>query len=403
VDVEIRTIAPEEFEAYIEALTAAFGDRARPEDVDRERKVAEIDRCLAALDGDEIVGGASASSFTLTVPGGFLRAAGVTGVGVKPTHRRRGINTALMRRQLDDVRAGGERVAVLYASEGSIYGRYGYGIGSFRCSMDVERGRTSFVRGYRPSGRTRLLERENALKAFLPLYDRARTERPGGIELDLNWFEYRFAETNWGGESRKWFYAAHEGTDGLDAYAVYDIRHGADHHRRELVVEEVQAVSPQGYADIWRYLFDVDLIERITARGRPLDEPLVHLVREPEKLQLKTEDALWVRLVDLPRALEARRYGARGRVTFEVRDPFCPWNEGRYALEGGPDGVACEPTQDDPEIVLTVNELGAAYLGGVSFRQLYRAGRIAEERTGALARADAMFAWDPAPWCSFVF
>jgi predicted acetyltransferase len=401
--VEIRTIAPEEFDAYVHALTAAFGGHARPQDIERERTVAEIDRSLAAYDGEEIVGGASAASFVLTVPGGFVRAAGVTGVGVKPTHRRQGINTAMMRRQLEDIRVGGEPVAILYASEGSIYGRYGYGVGSFRCSIDIQRGRTAFVRGYQPSGRTRLLDREEALKAFLPLYDRVRAERPGGIELDATWFGHRFAESEWGGEERKWFYVAHEGRDGLDAYAVYEVKVGESHHRRDLVVEEVQASSPQGYADIWRYLFDVDLIAGIAAHGRPLDEPLLHLVREPERLQLKVEDALWVRLVDVPAALEGRVYGREGRVVFEVRDPFCPWNEGRFALEGGPDGASCVSTDDDADIVLTVNELGGAYLGGVSFRQLYRAGRVTGERSGALALADSMFGWDPAPWCSFVF
>jgi predicted acetyltransferase len=170
VDVEIRTIAPQEFDSYVDALTAGFGGHARPEDIERERMVAEIDRCIAALDGPEIVGGASAASFTLTVPGGgSVRAAGVTGVAVKPTHRRQGINSALMRRQLDDVRVNGEPLAILYASEGGIYGRFGYGLGSFRCSMDIERGRTAFVRGFRSAGRTRVLDRQDALAAMRPL------------------------------------------------------------------------------------------------------------------------------------------------------------------------------------------------------------------------------------------
>jgi predicted acetyltransferase len=403
VDVEIRTIAPQEFEAYIHALGAAFGGHERPEDIELERTVSEIDRCLAAFDGPEIVGGASAASFTLTVPGGFVRAGGVTGVGVKPTHRRQGINSALMRRQLDDVHALGEPVAILYASEGGIYGRFGYGLGSFHCSMDVERGRTAFIRGYRPAGRIRLLDREDALAAMRPLYDRLRKERPGEIELGPTWFDYRFAETHWG-EDRKWFYGVHEGTDGLDGYAVYRIEHGKHgDHRHELAVEEVRASSPQAFADTWRYLFDVDLIERITAWNRPIDEPLLHVLQEPERLQLRIKDALWVRLVDVPKALSERTYTVDGRVTFEVRDLFCPWNEGRYTVEGSPNGASCVATDAEPDLVMSVNELGAAYLGGVGFRQLHRAGRVGEEQPGALARADAMFAWDPAPWCSFVF
>jgi predicted acetyltransferase len=403
VDIAIRTISPEEFEAHVQVITAAFGGTARSEDIERERIVAEVDRSLAAFDGAEIVGGASAASFTLTVPGGFVRAAGVTGVGVKPTHRRQGINTALMRRQLDDIHAIGEQVAILYASEGGIYGRYGYGAGSFRYRMETEPAQTAYVRGYRAQGRTRLLPREDALSSFLPLYDAVRRERPGGIELDATWFGYRFSESHWAGD-RRWFYAAHEGVDGLDAYAVYRIQHG-DHGPQgmQLQVEEVQATSPQGYGDIWRFLFDMDLVGRVTAWSRPVDEPLLHLVREFDALNLTLRDGLWVRLVDVPAALAARRYTAQGRVTFEVRDLFCPWNEGRYVLEVGPDGASCERTDAEPELVMSVNELGAAYLGGVSFRQLHRAGRVVEERPPALALADAMFGWDPAPWCSFVF
>ncbi len=403
MDVEIRTITPEEFEAHVRAITAAFGGYPRGEDVERERIVAEIDRSLAAFDGAEIVGGASACSFTVTVPGGLVRAAGVTSVGVKPTHRRRGINTALMRRQLDDIHASGEPIAMLYASEGGIYGRFGYGLGSLRYRMKAAPKRTKYVRGYQATGRVRLFERDAGLESFLPLYDAARRERSGGIELDPTWFGYRFAESHWGGD-RRWFYAAHEGVDGLDAYAVYRIQHNEEGpHDMVLLVEDVQATSPQGYADIWRYLFDMDLVGRVSAWNRPVDEPLLHLVREPDMLELRVRDALWVRLVDVPIALSARRYAAEGRVTFEVRDPFCPWNEGRYVLEAGPEAATCAPTDEELDLVMTVNELGAAYLGGVSFRQLHRAGRVVEERAGALARADAMFGWDPAPWCSFIF
>jgi len=256
VDVEIRTIAPKEFEAYVDALAAGFGGHTRPEDIERERMVAEIDRCLAALDGPEIVGGASAASFTLTVPGGTVPAAGVTGVAVKPTHRRQGINSALMRRQLDDVRANGEPLAILYASEGGIYGRFGYGLGSFHCSMDVDRGRTAFVRGYRPSGRTRLLDREDALAAMRPLHDRVRRDRPGGIELDPTWFAYRFAETRWG-EDRKWFYAVHEGADGLadlalqpvagpPEEAIEQICRRPQHHERKDGEQDPQQIPQRG-------------------------------------------------------------------------------------------------------------------------------------------------------------
>jgi predicted acetyltransferase len=223
------------------------------------------------------------------------------------------------------------------------------------------------------------------------------------VGLDPKWFAYRFEETHHG-EERKFFFAAHESEDGIDGYAVYHVKHDWHQERRnELAVEDVEALTPQAYADLWRYLFDVDLMDRITAWNRPVDEPLLHLLREPDRLRLRVGDGLWVRLVDVPRALESRRYQASGRVVFDVADPFCPWNEGRYALEGGPDGASCRSTDAEPDLAVTVNELGACFLGGIGFRQLSRAGRVEELRAGALARADTMFAWDPAPWCSFMF
>ncbi|MEW6058526.1 MAG: GNAT family N-acetyltransferase, partial [Actinomycetota bacterium] len=281
MDIEIRTIALEEFETYFGMLETSFGGHARPEDLERERRVVEIDRCLGAFDGPELIGGASAASFLMTAPGAEIRAAGVTGVGVKPTHRRRGVNSALMRRQLDDVRAAGEPVAALYASEGGIYGRFGYGLASFMCSIDIERERSTFIHGSQPIGRVRLLDRAAALEAFLPVYERARRERPGMIRLDDKRFEYRLAEEgHHGPEPRRYFYAAHETADGMDGYAVYHVKsEWADSTpRNELQVEEVVALSPAVYGDVWRYLLDVDLVGRVTAWNRPLDEPLLHLL-----------------------------------------------------------------------------------------------------------------------------
>ncbi len=404
MDLKIRTIAPQEYQAWGEVLDTAFGAHLTPAELEQERAVAEIDRCLAAFDGDRMVGAAAAASLTMTLPGGEIGVAGVTGVGVLPTHRRRGINSALMRRQLDDLHAGGEPVAALYASEGPIYGRYGYGVASFTCSIDVERERSAFVRGYQPSGSIHLLDREEALKRLQPVHDRARRQRPGMMGLDPTWFAYRFGETHHG-EERKYFFVAHGSEDdAFDGYAVYHVKHEWHRERRnELAVEDVEALTPQAYADLWRYLFDVDLMDRITAWNRPVDEPLLHLLGDPDRLRLRVGHGLWVRLVDVTRALEARRYGTAGRLRIDLVDPFCPWNEGRYELEGGPDGASCRPTDAEPDLTVTASELGACYLGGVGFRQLARAGRVQERAAGALARADAMFAGDPAPWCSFVF
>ena len=405
MDVEIRTIAEDEFEAYLRAIELSFSGATTAEDVERERLIVEIDRCLAALDEGRIVGGAMAVSFHFTVPGGAqVAAAGITGVGVQPTHRRRGINTSLMRAQLDDIRSRGEPIAALYASEGGIYGRFGYGLASFLGEIDLEGDRTTFVRGYRPTGRVRLLPRSEALPLIGPIYDRAQSRRPGMIALDDRWWEAMFFE----GEKDKddpTFFAVHDTDDEADAYTAYRVKHEWTDSlpNLELNVQQLVATSPQAYADMWRYLFDIDLVRRVKAWNRPVDEPLFYLMEEPNRLRFRTGNALRVRLVDVPAALEARGYAGGGRIVVDVEDTFCPWNEGRYALDVAAGVASCERTDSEPDIVCSAADLGATYLGGATFRQLHRAGRIGEARPGGLERADVLFASDPAPWCSVGF
>lgn len=407
MDTEIRTIEPQEFDAYVRMLEGAFSGGLEPDEIDNHRRVTEFARCLVAVDGESFVGAAAANSFRITIPGdAAVAAAGVTGVGVLPTHRRRGINTALMRRQLDDVHERGEPLAALFASEGGIYGRYGYGSATSMCSIDVEADRSGYVRGYRPEGRVRLLDREAALTAMLPVYRQAQRLRPGMIEMDATWLDWRFFEPERKKKEDPVFYAVHESETGdVDGYVVYSVKHDWKDAvpRNTLTIEELVATSPSAYADTWRYVLDVDLVERVKAWGRPPDEPLVHLLREPRRLRLTLGDGMWLRLVDLPAALAARAYASEDRLVLEVEDTFCPWNDGTFELVSGSWDISCETTTATSELRCSVNDLAAIYLGGATFRQLAEAGRVREERSGALDRADRMFASAPAPWCSFVF
>jgi predicted acetyltransferase len=403
MDVEIRTIAEDEFETWMRAIESAFGGHVRPEDVENERKVIDPARCLAAMDGADIVGCASSLVFEMTVPGGTIPSVGITGVGVVPTHRRRGINTALMRRQLDDVLDEGHATASLFASEGGIYGRFGYGLAAYEASVDIETSRSAFIPGYGGDGHVRLLERDAAKERYLSVFDRTHLTRPGSMKMEPNWFDYQFAEKHFG-EERKFFFALHETDNEVDGVAVYTIKHEWDLVPKNVVeLYDLIALSPSVNAQMWRFVLDLDLVDKVKAWTRPVDESLLHLLREPRRLNMRLKDGLWVRLLDVPRALAARRYSHDARVVFDVRDAFCPWNEGRYALEAGAEGATCERTDGEADLVLTANELAAAYLGGSSFSQLHRAGRVSEERPGALGTADAMFAWDPPPWAMLHF
>jgi predicted acetyltransferase len=400
VDIEIRSISDDERVEWVRAAETAFSWLAKDEEIEASLPVIEPDRSFAAVDEGRIVGTAGAITFRMAVPGGSrIPVAGVTMVGVLPTHRRRGINTRMMAAILDQAVERREPLAILFASEGAIYGRFGYGLASLLGEFQAESARMAFVRGSEPPGRVDLLPKDEAMPLIDRVYDAAL--RPGGVERSLVLREHVFATVG-EDKDRSWMYAIHRDDDGeADAYAVYWMKH--DWPRSvpsgTIDVKECVAATPSGYAGIWRYLFDVDLVSTVSAGNRPADEPLLHLVREPRRLRFSLVDGLWARLLDVPAALEARRYASDGRIVFGVIDAFRPENDARYELRVDGGSASATRTETEADLAGTVNLLGATYLGGTSFRQLAEAGRVDERTPGALERADAMFASTPAPWC----
>ena len=403
MSLDIRPISPEEFEAFTAAAATAFGNSGPPpEQLEHDRALMEFDRTLAAFDGEEIVGTTAIFSFALTVPGGALPTAGVTWVSVKPTHRRRGVLTRMMQQQLSDVRDRGEALAALWASESIIYDRYGYGLAAERLDLSIERTRTAFAREATTSGRCRLISRDEALSGWPGVYDRVVVAHPGMYTRSDTWWQHKVLResASESGRSRAKFYVQYEEEGQPLGYARYSISSKWEDGlpNGTLSVRELMAATDDAYAALWGYLFNVDLIGLIEADCRRADEPLIWMLADPRRLVRRTFDTLWVRIVDLPAALEGRCYPREGKLTFEIRDSFCTWNEGRYELEAGPDGARCLRTENEPEIVLSAADLGAVYLGGTRLQTLHRAGRI--QGDGATVRqADAMFAWDTAPWC----
>jgi predicted acetyltransferase len=407
VDIEIRPTTADEYERFVRAVGRAFSEDSTQEELDTWRQVHEDERTLAAFDGAEIVGTAGAFTMNVSIPGGELPMAGVTTVGVAATHRRRGILTAMMRRQLDDVHDVGEPLAGLWASEGPIYQRFGYGMASFACSIKIDRNRTQFFWPIDQPGRVRLIDKDQALKVFPAVYDVVRRGQPGMLGRSQTWWEQLFADLKqWRDGASALLFVVHETADGPDGYVTYRVKHHSSsesHGVSVLRVRELIAANPQAYAALWRYCFDVDLIGRIDAWPRPVDEPLLYVLADPRRLNFELGDGLWLRLVDVPGSLAQRKYAEAGTLVLEVRDSFCPWNEGRYLLEGGPDGAECRSTDREPDLLANAADLGATFLGGGSFPVLQRAGRVVEATPGAALRADRMFAWDPKPWCPQVF
>ncbi|HEX6312738.1 MAG TPA: GNAT family N-acetyltransferase [Acidimicrobiia bacterium] len=401
--VEIRPVTADEVAAYVRTAVTGFGERLAPERLELAWTNHELDRTLAAFDEGEIVGTGRLYSLELTVPGGAtVPVAGVSAIAVLPTHRRRGLLTAIMRRHLDDAAEREEPMAVLHASEGGIYRRFGYGVATTTMSATLERRHSAFVGPVGAGGRVRLVEEETARKVFPEIFDRARRVQPGAISRIDEWWSDQFF---WSGpkESGARFlttYESHAGVlDGFASYRIVEKWDGLSHNRLEL--GDLVTVTPEARAALWRYLCDVDLVESIAIWSAPVDDPLRWLLAESRRLRVnRVSDELWIRVIDAPAALAARRYAVAGSLVLDVVDELRPAGAaaGRFALEGGPDGATATRTDAEPELVLGVAELGAGYLGGVAFSTLARAGLVEERTPGALERADAMFRTVPAPY-----
>jgi predicted acetyltransferase len=403
VALEIRPCtSEEEFQEAFLGIGQYFG--AEPSD---ERpawaRSMPLERMYAALEDGAVIGGSGSFPFTMTVPGAQVACAGVTIVGVYPTHRRRGVLREMMRVQLDDVRERGEPIAALWASEERIYTRFGYGVASWAGETSILRERGGYALPFQHDGRFRIVEPEEAKRSLPPVYDAWARRTPGAFTRDDVWWEHRVladpADRRQGRGPKRFVVFERDGA--VAAYAVY--RHAPKFEegvsRGELVVLEAIGADDSALAAIWRYLLDVDWTERIQAYFLPVDHPLFLLLAEPRRLRYRLGDGLWVRLVDIGAALSQRRYAQGGSIVFEIEDAFMPDNEGRWKLE---DGTA-ERTNDEPEIRLDVRDLGSVYLGGFTFAELRRALRIQELREGAIARADAIFRTDVRPWCPEIF
>jgi len=405
MDYEVRTCSSAaELREAVRPIWHYFG-RSGPLDDQFERlaRVLPAERVTAAWEDGRAVGGAGAFPFVLTVPGGRVRAAGITAVGVLPTHRRRGILRSMMRAQLDACRSQGESVAYLWATEDRIYGHFGYGIASFSAEVELPRERSGYYTTTEPIGRTQLVSLRDAEALIAPVYERVATTTPGMFARTSDWWQARVLsdpEARRGGAGELMCLVLD--WDGISAaYALYRMNWGSDRGVPTGAVDVVEALgdSPASTHAIWRCLLDMDWTARIKARTLPVDHPLLLLLAEPRRLRFNFRDGLWVRLVDVGAALAGRSFAAPDRVVIEVADEFCPWNAGRWQVGEG----SVERTHSAPDLRCDVTALGSVYLGGFTWTQLARALRVQELSPGAIARADGLFRTSIAPWCTEIF
>ena len=400
--IEIRPPADDdELRAAMTAAEVAFGSGAiEDEDWTREREALPASRALAAFDAEKPVGLTGAYAFDLTIPGGELPCAGVTWVGVVPTHRRRGILRDLMRHQLEDVHASREPIAALWASESSIYGRFGYGQAASAAEARSDRAR--FALRNPATGVVRLVDADEALRLFPPVYERVRDRRSGMLSRDERWWkEHKLADPeSWRrGASRK-FYAVVEIGGSVEGYTYYRIKDEWEDGfaKGQVRVIEALATSVEAEKALWSFLHGIDLVASVHVYQFDLGSPLPFLVEDPRALNRRVGDGLWLRLVDLDAALRARSYKTADSVVIEVTDELCPWNAGRYRV-----GNDAGRTDDTADLALDVRELASAYLGGHDFHALAHAGLVEERFDGAVERASLLFRTELPPYCPEVF
>jgi len=417
VDLSIRTLDASDVDAFIDLDDAAFSSRSDLARRAASARTVEWPRMLGAFDPDGLLcGAAGAFSQTLTLPGGArVPVAGVTAVGVLPTHRRRGVLRALMAHQLDDVADRGEALAVLTASEATIYRRFGYGAGTQVAWARLDGDRAELAHPPRGEWTMRLVDDAEAIEVLPAVFDAAVASRPGGLSRpDAFWPAVCGAAETFVGGGEHFTVVCRAPGGRAVGYAIYGVRRSNPMGHWTVVASEVVAADPEVDAALWRFLLDIDLSSSVDAMWAPIDAPLRWRLVDQRAYRVTGEsDFLWVRVVDPVAALRARGYGAPGELVLDVDDPFRPATSGRYRLSVGTDALgrvaAAEvgrldvsggaPADGAADLTLDVAELGALYLGGVRASTLAAAGRIEAASPDALTLADRMFAPERAPYC----
>ncbi|GAA2898501.1 GNAT family N-acetyltransferase [Streptosporangium fragile] len=362
----------------------------------------EPGRALGAFADGELAGTTDSYSGWLVVPGGArVPHAAVTHVGVLPTHTRRGIVTALLRHQLIDLARRGEVVATLRASEAVIYERFGYGVASSFARRELSR-RDARLRDTVPGGgQVRLVDGATSWKLLTRIYEAGDVSWTGAIHRPGHW--WRLQELRYGGEAGPAYVAVHGPADAEDGFVRYHPIGTAEwftSRERTIVVDDFVATTPEAYTGLIRHLLAVDLVDRIVFPFTALDDPLAVLLTDERAVRtVSVSDETWLRLLDVPAALDSRAYRGPGSVVLAVTDDLLPENTGSYSITAG----GAVRTDAPADLSVDVATLGALYLGGSRWWQHVRAGRVTVHRDGAVEAADELFRTDALPFAGTIF
>ncbi len=415
--IELRQVTDENFTEWRKAVRQGFGTHVHPDDIVRLREQrVEIDRLVAAVDSrsERIVGTGGADSYSLTVPGGAkVPMAGVAYMTTFVTHRRQGAFSGMMNQIHESARDRGDIISGLWASQSHLYSRFDYGLAVTSYDWSIEPRFGAFAHSPEPvstvsRGQSEplvyFIDAEEAAVTLPGIYDQMRAQSPGAIDRNAGRWKYELfdEERVRGGASALFFAICEEGGE-QTGYVTYRMRRKGDSDMGTLEVEEQISVTGTAHAALWRFLLNFDLVGKITAENRPADDPLWWMLSDPRRLNRKSHDALWIRLLDVPKALEARTYSADGRLKIGLVSESQPELAGTYVLDIDDSQASVKKTADKPDVIMTPADLAALYLGGVTPGPLVEAGRIDILATGALARLHGMFATNSAPWCAHYF
>jgi predicted acetyltransferase len=409
--IEIRNLRPEDAEAVADVTSTAFLERPDRAGVAAlVRETWDPVRAWVAWDGDRACGTFRSWETEITVPGNAqLQAGAVAAVTVLPTHRRQGILTQMADREHRAALERGDAMALLYCSEYSIYGRFGYGPATRHATWTVETRETQVVPATADEGTVELAPASDATKDVIrEVFDRWRLTHVGEIRRrELRWqFALGLRPEPWG-DGWKGFVVLHRdksgAVDGFARYTASSREHG-QLPGGEVTVQELVALDEPAETALWRFLTTLDLVVRVKAEGRSPSDRLPWRVTNSRAATVsEIIDGLWVRLLDVPRSLAGRRYEREGSLVLEVVDALAPGGRHRLALDASPDGASCAPTDRSPDLTLPVAALGSVYLGAHDLRDVVIRAGADEHTTGALAAAATLFRTGREPWCSTFF
>ncbi len=414
MDAVVRRIRAEEAAEFRRSVMVPFldpfaGDPDQIADEDLWQAKAELDRAWVVDTGDRFAGNACAYSVDVTLPAPpdrpcpTIPMAGISAVGVHPTHRRRGFLRQLITAMHDDARERGEAIAGLEASESLIYGRFGYGLAANLAVYSID-SRASAFAVPAPDLDLVLLDKDEAAKVLPDLFDRQRRARAGEVSRSSGYWDQLLVDRphHRHGSSARFHAVCDEGYVLYRAEPDANLFHG---DRITILVEELRGTTADIEAGLWRFALDLDLVGRLHYLRGPVDEPIRWRLADPRRLRtVNVEDRLYVRILDTAMAFEARGYLGEGRLVLDVLPPASAEGEadaapGRWVLEAGPGGATCRRALagEEADLRLSLAALGSLYLGGFPASLLAAGGRVEELRPGGLARADALLVTRPSP------